>query len=61
MYTMQLTTTKIKGVNQMSLLKSKTLKGYQIRFKLNGKTIVVTGKTLVDALRKVNTYVSIYL
>jgi hypothetical protein len=46
----------------MSVLTSKTKSGnYQIRFFLNGKKIVVTGKTLMDALRKVNEYKPVYL
>ena len=45
----------------MTILTKKIPEGYQIRFKLSGKMIIVTGKTLLDALRKVNEYKSIYL
>jgi hypothetical protein len=46
----------------MSVLHSKTNSGQvQIRFMFNGKKIVVTGKTLMDALRKVNEYHPVYL
>ncbi len=46
----------------MSLLKSKKVNGdYEIRFKLDGRTIIVVGRTLTEALKKVNMYHPIYL
>jgi hypothetical protein len=46
----------------MSTLTKKLKSGdYQIRFKLSGKWIIVTGRSLMDALQKVNRYKSVYL
>jgi hypothetical protein len=46
----------------MSTLTKKLKSGdYQIRFKLDSKWIVVKGRTLVEALKKVNAYKPVYL